>query len=246
MSQALNIVIIEDDFSFALELEIIIQKLGHKLMSTADNSGDALVEILDKNPDLILMDINIKGKFTGIDIAEKISHLKIPIIFITSFANDEHYDKASDIFYSTYIIKPVDQYTLKSAIHLLMKSSQTTSNSDSFLDYNFKQGALYLKRKNHFYRIEMSDIILIESERVYCNTVLSDGTKFNNRISLQEYSEYLNSSNFIRPHRSFIINGDHIKKVNISENMIIMNDDSKVPISRLAKNEIKSYMKLIN
>lgn len=246
MNQTLNILIVEDNFSFALELEITIKELDHNLISIVDNSGDALVEILDKKPDLILMDIDIKGKLSGLDIAEKISHLKIPIIFITSFANDEHYDKAESIFYSTYIIKPVDKYTLKAAINLLMRSSYKTLKSSTTTDFNFKNGDLYLKSKNDFYRIEIGDIIIIESDRVYCKTILINANRYHNRISLQEYSKHLNTPNFIKPHRSYIININHIKKVNIAENTIIMKNDFKVPISRSAKNDIKSIMKMIN
>ena len=99
MNTPLNIIIVEDNFSFALELEMIVKKLGH----------------------IVLMDIDIKGKFGVIDIAEKVEHLKMPIIFITSYADDENYDKAANIDYTTYIIKPIDQYTLKSAINLLLK-----------------------------------------------------------------------------------------------------------------------------
>jgi len=244
MNHPLHILIVEDNFSFALELEIIVKKLNHNLIDIVDNSGDALVEILDKKPDLILMDIDIKGKLSGIDIAEKVSHLKIPIIFITSFANDEHFDKAENINYSTYIIKPVDLYTLKAAINLMMKTIHNTISS-KIADYNFEKGDLYLKKKNDFYRIDTDEIILIESDRVYSTTTLIDEKVYHNRISLQEYSDYLNSSNFIKPHRSFIINTNHIKKINLSENIIIMTNSSQVPISRTVKNDIKSLMKLV-
>ena len=246
MKNHLKIIIIEDDPSVSLELEMAINKLGHNLLATADNSGDALIEILDKKPDLILMDIEIIGKLSGIEIAEKVSHLNIPIIFITSFANDKHYDQAEQIDNTTYLIKPVDQYTLKSAINLLIKTSHTVVNNFSKTDYDIRKGDIYLKRKNEFYKINYNEIVIIQSDRVYCKTILVDGNAFHNRITLIEYAVYLNSPNFIKPHRSYIVNTDHIKKVNINENLIIMNNDRTVPISRTAKNEIKTLMKMIN
>ena len=245
MNAPLDIIIVEDNFSFALELEIIAKKLGHHVIASVDNSGDALIEILDNKPELVLMDIDIKGKLSGIEIAEKLEHLKIPIIFITSFADDENYDKALNIDYTTYIIKPINQYTLKSAINLLLKTSHgSLANSSS--DHKMKKGEVYLKYKNDFYRVLIDDIAIIESERIYCLTKVADGTSFHNRISLQKYSDYLDAPNFIKPHRSYIININHIQKVNFSENVIIMKDKTNIPISRNIKNELKEILKLIN
>jgi len=245
MQNKLNILIVEDNFSFGLELEMIVKKLEHNVIAIVDNSGDALVEILDKKPDCILMDIDIKGKLSGIDIADKISHLRIPIIFITSFANDDHYNKASSIENSTYIIKPVDQFTLKGAINLLMKYSINPVRSIKNQELQFKEGALYLKRKNDFHRVEINDILYIESSRVYCKTITAQNEEFLNRISLNEYSLLLKSPNFIKPHRSFLVNSKRISKVNLNENVIIINEHN-IPISRNAKSDLKDFFKLIN
>lgn len=245
MKENLNVLIVEDNFSFCLEMEILVQKLNHTVIGIVDNSGDALVEILDKKPDIILMDIDIKGKLSGIDIADKIRHLKIPIIFITSFNNDEQYTKASSIENSTYIIKPVDQFTLKGAISLLMKYSLGSFSSQKHEELHLKEGALYLKRKNDFHRVEINDILYIESSRVYCKTITKKNDEFLNRISLNEYSLLLNCPNFIKPHRSFLVNSNRITKVNLNENVIII-DEHNVPISRSAKNELKDFFKLIN
>jgi len=245
MTTALNILIVEDNFSFALEIEMLVKKLNHRIVNTVDNSGDALVEILDKKPDLILMDIDIKGKLSGIEIAEKVQHLVIPIIFITSFANDEHYDLASTIENSTYIIKPVDQFTLKSAIDLLLKYSLGPIRKKEHEGLQLREGALYLKKKNNFHRIEINDILYIESSRVYCKTMTANNEEYLNRIGLNEYSQLLNSSIFIKPHRSYLVNSNKISKVNLNENLIII-DNHHIPISRNAKNDLKDFFKLIN
>ena len=143
----LNILIVEDNFSFGLELEILVKRLNHTVINIADNSGDALVEILDKKPDVILMDIDINGKLSGIQIAEKISHLKIPVIFITSFADNEHSEKATIIENTTYLTKPVDQFTLKGALDLLLKYSLGVRKPRHYEDLRFEDGCLYLKKK---------------------------------------------------------------------------------------------------
>ncbi len=245
MNPKYNAIIVEDNYSFALELEMIVKKLGHNILCTVDNSGDALVEILDKKPDLIFMDIDIKGKLSGIDIAEKIDHLKIPIIFLTSFNDEEHYDKTSSILNSTYIVKPADTFTIKSAIKLLMKVSYRVSlkvNNNS--EVQVRENDIYLRKNDDYFRINKSHIVYVKADRVYCNTVLVDGTSFLNRISLNEYFDLLNSQSFIKPHRSYIVNKERISKLNLNENVIVI-EDHNIPISRSAKLELKELLTII-
>ena len=193
--QELNVLIVEDNFSLALELEIVCKKLGHNVLGIVDNSGDALIEILDKKPDLILMDINIKGKLSGIDIAEKMSHLTIPTIFITSLADEEHFNKASKIENSTYVTKPVSQYSLKAAINLIIKYSlNPVTINRTLVDVKYQEGDLYLKKKDDFYRIAFEDILFVKSSHVYCKTITKSQGEFINRLSLNEYAVFLKTN----------------------------------------------------
>jgi len=241
----LKSIIVEDNFSFALELEMLLKKIGHMVHCTVDNSGDALVEIFDKKPDIIFMDIDIKGKLSGLQIAEKIKHLHIPVVFVTSHADDENFNLANDIPNSTYITKPVAEYTLKSAINLLMKISHSIiTNSSKNPDFKIENGSMYLKKKEDFYKINADDIQYVESNDVYCKTVTTNNEEFLNRITLSEYIKILDDSRFIRPHRSYLINSANITKVNLNDNAIIMGKNI-IPISRNAKKEIKNHLTLI-
>jgi len=193
------------------------------------------------------MDIDIKGKLSGLQIAEKIKHLEIPIIFVTSFADDEHFDQAITIPNSTYVTKPVDEYTIKGAIALLLQSSHsihTTPKSD-VTGIKVEGGHLFLKRKEEFYSIEKSDIIYIESSHVYCKTITKSSGEFLNRLTLNEYAALLNDKTFIKPHRSYLINMKNITKVNMNENYIIL-EEHNVPISRNAKKDLKNILTIIS
>ena len=242
--QLMKTIIVEDNLSFAIELEMLVKKIGHEVLSVVDNSGDALVDILSKKPDMIFMDIDIKGKLSGLQIAEKIKHLHIPVIFVTSHADEEHFVKANDIPNSTFITKPVAEYTLKSAINLLMKISHSIITTSSSPEFRVENGNIYLKKKEDFIKIESKEIQYVESNDVYCKTVTVDDTEFLNRISLTEYIDLLGDDKFVRPHRSFLVNSANITKVNLNDNAIIMGKHI-IPISRNAKKEIKNYLTLI-
>ena len=61
----LSILVVEDEFSFALELEMLVKSIGYQSVVSVDNSAEAIEYIYTEHPDLILMDIEIKGKFSG-------------------------------------------------------------------------------------------------------------------------------------------------------------------------------------
>ena len=240
----LKTIIVEDNFSLALELEMVLIKMGHKILATVDNSGDALVEILAKQPELILMDIDIKGKLSGLDIADKIAHLNIPVIFVTSYADEEHFDRASEIPNTTYITKPADEYTIKGAINLLKMLNRAVRPSDNRSGIKLENNLLYLKRNSDYIKVDIDDILYVESSNIYCKTVTKENGNFLNRLTLNEYKSILQSGKFIRPHRSFIANQNNISKVNLNDNTIVM-DKHLIPISRNAKKEMKESLMMI-
>ena len=90
-----KIMIVEDEEIFADRLEILVEDLGYQHLCTVSSSTEALAQMFEKAPDLILMDINIEGKLDGIELAQKINEKKpTPIIFITSFRDESTFKRA--------------------------------------------------------------------------------------------------------------------------------------------------------
>ncbi len=87
--------------------------------------------------------------------------------------------------------------------------------------------------------------MLIESNNVYCRTLTISGEEYLNRMSLADYTNILKSEAFIRPHRSYIVNVNHITKVNMNENIILIGNHN-VPLSRAAKKEFKSIFHMFS
>ena len=65
---SLKILIVEDELSFALELQMLLEELNYNVLKHVDNSDEALKVIYENHPDLIFMDIDIKGDLSGIEI----------------------------------------------------------------------------------------------------------------------------------------------------------------------------------
>ena len=117
----LKILIVEDDAASLLTLESAVYDLGYSEIFTTNNSESALEIIGKESPDLLLLDIDIKGKFNGIEVAEKISHLEIPVIFITGFDDPQIHLKAKAVGPHAYLLKPFNILTLETAIDTALK-----------------------------------------------------------------------------------------------------------------------------
>ena len=78
--EKINIFIVEDESIVAKDIQNSLIKLGYKVVGIANNGNDAIERIIELTPDLVLMDIMIKGDLTGIDVSEKIKE-KINIPF---------------------------------------------------------------------------------------------------------------------------------------------------------------------
>jgi len=109
----LNILIVEDNFSFATELRMLIRNLGYNCAGVIETGEKALLEIQKNTPDAIIMDITLSGELSGLDVAEKIKNEKIPILIITSFNDEMTYLRASKLDMIGFLVKPLNEYTLR-------------------------------------------------------------------------------------------------------------------------------------
>lgn len=122
----LSILVVEDEPS--LELENLLQDIGYQSVISVDNSAEAFEYIYTDQPDLILMANEIKGRYSGLQVAEKIKHLKIPILFITSLWQQAIYDKALQTNFIGFMVKPLEPFSIRSSIELAIQERYINNN----------------------------------------------------------------------------------------------------------------------
>ena len=116
-----KIFIVEDQIILANDLKLQLEKLGYMVVGIAGNGKDAIKKIGKIKPDLILMDIEIKGDIDGIETAQKIRDLyNIPFIYLTACFDDEILERTSITQPYGYITKPYNEIGLKTAIKLAL------------------------------------------------------------------------------------------------------------------------------
>lgn len=118
----IKVLIVEDENIVALDIKNRLKSLGFRVLPLISSGEEAIEKAYKYKPDLILMDIMLKGKINGIDASKKIlKTLKIPIIYLTASTNIEILEGAKRIEHCSYITKPFHENELESTIKILLK-----------------------------------------------------------------------------------------------------------------------------
>ena len=116
-----QILIVEDDNIVVMELRDRLQSLGYAVSGVASYGEDALVKAAETRPDLVLMDIRLKGAVDGIEAAEEISaRFDIPVVYLTALADESTLQRAKVTEHYGYISKPFDERELHTTIEMAL------------------------------------------------------------------------------------------------------------------------------
>lgn len=127
MSKKVGILVVEDDMIICEDLKASLLAIGYELVGIFDSGEKALEQIETLKPNLILMDIVLRGRLNGIETAEKIrSRYDIPVVFLTAYADKITFERAKRTKPYGYIFKPFDDSELAVVIEKALKKFQET------------------------------------------------------------------------------------------------------------------------
>lgn len=219
----MKIVIVEDEVLVLEHLTDILHKNNYEVVAEADNISDALSAISLK-PDLYLLDIRIAQGQNGIDIGERLNKEKVPFIYITANNEIEVIKKAIATEPITYITKPFNERDVFAALELVKLK---ISNAKT-LKILTKKGVEYLYE---------NDILFCKADGVYTD-IHTDSQVITQRMKLKEIEAKL-SDDFVRVHRSYVINKHKIDAKKASKVII---SDTEIPISRTNKASFNKFL----
>ena len=132
--EKIKILIVEDELLIAENLAMKLRKLGYIIGGIVSSGRAALEYINSEKPDLILMDIAIKGNMDGIETAAKIGEQEeIPIVYLTAYADDETIERASNTNCYGYLLKPFKDRELQATIKVVLKKHQKNAEIQNSL-----------------------------------------------------------------------------------------------------------------
>ncbi len=243
-----KILISEDEVIIAEDLAACLEELGYQTCAI-DSGENTLDMIRTMRPDLVLLDVNLKGDTDGIEIGSKIrEEFDIPFIYLTAYADKATLDRAKKTEPDGFLAKPFDEKNLRSAIELALYkhdsaghktvengSVKATKETDTPTDY------IFVKVKHRIIKVQYSDILWVEAYDNYSFIVTAD-QKYLVSSTLKDMEHKLPAGNFVRVHRSYIANLD---KVEALEESAVVFSKGEVPIGKSYKKALMSRFNII-
>lgn len=229
----MKILIVEDEPFAAEELKEKLEKLDHEVTGIAESYEEALELIRKDKPELALVDIELKGELTGIDLSEELNRQSISFIYISSIDDLSVYYKAKTTGPVEYLPKPVNSLSLRNALLELEAEIATLKNRRMHF-FHDKNG---IKK-----RIEADQIVYIKAGGMYCEVFFADATTpWMLSVPMGNLLKDLDHPDLIQIHRSYVINLKHVEKIQGSN--VQMTVGPFLPISKPYK---ENFFRFVN
>lgn len=241
---ALKIYIIEDESIVAKDIEFSLKNLGYNVVGKQGHGKKALDEIDELKPDVILCDIIIKGRLTGIEVANIIRKThNLPVIFLTAHADDATVNSAKVAQPYGYILKPFKEVDLNTAIEMAYYKHKADLEiiKEKQLLYNIselgKVEYIFVKHNSKMQKVMTKDLFLVEALKDYVVLHVTDGEKYLIHTTMKKIENMMPKDQYQRVHRSFIVRIDKI--VNLDANELMLDGyNVSIPIGGLFREEL--------
>lgn len=123
MHETARILVVEDEFAVAMELEDRLENLGYDVVAHELRGREAIARAEETQPDLVLMDIRLDGRMDGIEAAQEIRNkLHVPVVFVTAYSDDDTLKRAKETAPFGYVIKPFEERELYASIEVALST----------------------------------------------------------------------------------------------------------------------------
>ncbi len=245
----INCVIIDDEPNNVSNLQAILRDHADKIsvVGVANNALDGIEVIQHTKPNLIFLDIQMPEK-SGFEVLKNFPNPDFEVIFITAY--DQYGIQAIKFSALDYLLKPINITELKQAIE---KARQRLSSKDkdrkfeNLLAY-MQQGAkevpkIALPTLSEIRYIKIDEVIRCEASNNY-TTFFTASEQILVCKTLKEFVELLQPHQFVRTHQSHLINIHFVKSLLKEDGgVLLLKDNTKIPISRQNKDLVKEALK---
>lgn len=245
-----KILVVEDEVIISKDIQQSLKKLGYDVCGVT-NTGEKAIELVEElDPDLILMDIVLKGKLSGVEAVEEIKKTRdIPVIFLTAYADENTLERAKLTEPSGYITKPFKENDVKITIEIALHNHSKKVDQEKELDllYTLAESVkdskdfIFVKANSQLVKLNTSDIYFVEALKDYVviNTI---DKRYTIHSTMKDIAKNLGDTDFARVHRSYIIRVDKIDLIDYP-NLQLEDDKKLIPIGGSYR---ESLMKRLN
>lgn len=237
-------VIVDDELNARENLRYLLNAFCKEveIVSEVANVDEATVAINKHKPQLVFLDIEMPRK-NGFQLLDEFSDIDFQIIFITAY--DMYAIKAFEVAAIDYLLKPIDIERLQEAVKKVKKSIKNTEFSKANLNV-LKENKKALQKiaipyKTDYVILDIDNVLCIEADRMYSVVYTKNNKKYMVAKKLSYYENLLcNKKDFVRLHRSWIVNINKIEVYSKKEKEVTLESDFKVPVSKSYKENFET------
>lgn len=227
----INCIAIDDEPLALKQIETYIKSIDYlNLLERFDNAIEANNWLQSNETDLIFVDIQMPD-LSGLEFVKSLQNPP-KIVFTTAFEQYAHQGFKLDV--ADYLVKP---FSLSEFISSVNKVKSRYFDND--ITKNYKKEFIFVKSDYKTIRINLDEIVFIESKKEYVEIFLENHTSSKTLISLKKILELLPANDFLRIHRSFIVN---LNKIKIIERNRIVFGKYYLPIGEQYKSDFQEFI----
>jgi two-component system LytT family response regulator len=247
----IRVLIIDDEAVCINLLSKQLEQSGKSIsiVGSANSITEAIEKIERLSPELIFLDVELKGE-TGFELFAKFPNPDFQVIFTT--AHSKYAVRAIKSSCLEYLLKPIDKTELLASIQKYEKLKQVSLNQQrlEILMENIHNGTdtinkIAIPNYENLVFVNVNEIIYCEADLKYTTIYTSRGEKIVSSKNLKEYEELLPPTVFFRSHKSYLINLNFVKKFFRSESYVQLLNGLQIDISHRKKDEfLKRFEKI--
>ncbi len=236
----MKVLIVDDEFNARRIVRKYLLDFNTELaLVEASNIEEALTILNSETIDLMVLDIQLKNE-VSFDLFKENTWDDIDVIFVTAYSNFAM--EAFNVGALSYVLKPVDKSVFEKAFRKVEYSFLAKKQSK----HSIKSGAgrIYVPLKNYYQLVNLSEVMFLKADGMYCGIVFSPTKCLLVSKPLKYIEEKISDNlNFVRIHRSFIVNTDKILRCSSDFKMITLSDSTVLPISAKYKEALADYIR---
>lgn len=241
-------ILIDDEENARTTLALLLQEYAPEVQVVAQcpNVPEGVIAIHKHNPDIVFLDVEMPD-YNGFELLDFLKEIPFEIIFVTAYS--QYAIRAFEISAVDYLLKPVEINSLKAALEKAAKKRDASNilqrmslmkeayqgNPVQKITLSVAEGLLF---------VDVQQIVFFEADRAYTHVYLADGSKLTVSKPMRTFEDMLAEQTFMfRPHRSYLVNTNRIRKYLRGESLLVMDNNATVAVSRERKAEFEAHLK---
>jgi DNA-binding LytR/AlgR family response regulator len=248
MTDSVRILVVEDEMIIGAKISMQLTNMGYEVTGVLPRGEEAILHADENKPDIVLLDIQLKGKLNGIETAAALQKKgDQPIIYLTANADEATFNQAKATRPYAFISKPYKPLDLQRAIELTISRMAENVNGTVAAEETDGEPAyvlsdrIFVRYKEKMIKIILADILYVEADRNYCSVFTKD-KDYLLAVSLRAIEQKLPTDLFLRVHRSYLVNKAHVDEVTETQVLI---DQRSIPLGDGMRDKLLKGMRTL-